>query len=259
MPTHHVNYDQIASTYHRRYEVNKLAGVVAALWNLVKDREARQVLEVGCGTGRWLTELQPVVPRLYGLDLSGGMLQQARKTRQPALVQGRAERLPWPNQTFDLIFCVNALHHFNRPQGFVTEAQRLLRPGGSLAIVGMDPRTHRHDWYIYDYFERTFEADLNRFPSWCAVRDWLVAANFSQVEWRPVARVLDHKIGRAVLADPFLQKNAASQLSLLTDEAYAAGMGRIEAAIAVSEAAGETLTFPVDLSLAILTGQSHIA
>jgi hypothetical protein len=59
-----------------------------------------------------------------------------------------------------------------------------------------------------------------------------------------------------VLGDYFLQKHSTSQLTLLTDEAYAAGVRRIEAALAAAEAEGKTLVFPNDLSLTILIGQT---
>ncbi len=54
--------------------------------------------------------------------------------------------------------------------------------------------------------------------------------------------------------DPFLQKNACSQLALLTDEAYAAGLRRLERAVQQAEAKGETIIFPAEISLAMLTG-----
>ncbi|MBI1925498.1 hypothetical protein HYR99_14750, partial [Candidatus Poribacteria bacterium] len=62
------------------------------------------------------------------------------------------------------------------------------------------------------------------------------------------------RIGQEVLADPILQKHGTSQLALLTDEAYAAGMARIKEAIANAEAAGETLVFPVDISIGMVSG-----
>ncbi len=61
------------------------------------------------------------------------------------------------------------------------------------------------------------------------------------------------RAGRAVLADPFLRQDAVSQLALLSAEAYAAGLRRIEGALAEAEEAGEVLVFPDDLSLAMLT------
>jgi ubiquinone/menaquinone biosynthesis C-methylase UbiE len=216
---------------------------------------AERILEVGCGTGHWLASLRPVSGQLYGLDLSAGMLAQAGQRQTPlALIRGRAGQLPFPDRCFDLIYCVNAIHHFQQQRAFVFEARRLLRSGGMLAVVGMDPRAHRDRWYIYDYFEGTYETDLARFPSWGTVLDWMAAADFERVEWRWVERIVDQKQGRAVFDHPFLKKDSCSQLALLTDEAYAVGLDRIEAAVASAEAVGETVMFPTDLLLAMLVG-----
>ena len=257
MPGDHVNYDQIAPAYHQRYALNALKGVAAALLALVRECGAQQILEVGCGTGRWLAELQAVAHRVYGLDLSPGMLGQARQQdARFRLMCAHATRLPFPGAAFDLVFCVNALHHFDAPRVFISEARRLLRPGGALAVVGMDPHTGRDDWYVYHYFEGTLAADLARFPSAGTILDWMIASGFDQVERRVAEHISRHFVGREVLGDYFLQKHSTSQLALLTDEAYAAGVRRIEAALAAAEAEGETLVFPNDLSLTILIGRT---
>jgi SAM-dependent methyltransferase len=210
---------------------------------------------VGCGTGHWLAGLRPVSAQLYGLDLSAGMLAQAQQREGAlSLVRGRAGQIPLPDASIDLVCCVNAIHHFQQQPGFVAEARRVLHPGGVLAVIGMDPRAHRDRWYLYDYFPGTYETDLARFPSWGTVLDWMAASGFQQVEWRFVEQIVDHKVGRSVLDDPYLQKEAVSQLTLLSDTAYAAGLARIETALTAAEAAGETLTFPTDLLLAMLAG-----
>jgi hypothetical protein len=79
-------------------------------------------------------------------------------------------------------------------------------------------------------------------------------AGFERVALEAIERINDPKHGRSVLEDPFLQKNACSQLALLTDDAYEAGLRRIEAALKAAEAAGEGLVFRTDLSIAMLTG-----
>jgi SAM-dependent methyltransferase len=200
--------------------------------------------------------LRAITGQLYGLDLSAGMLVQAQQREENlALVHGRAGQIPFPDASLDLVCCVNAIHHFQQQRAFVAEAWRVLRPGGALAVIGMDPRAHRHRWYLYEYFAGTYETDLARFPSWGTVLDWMVASGFQQVEWRLVEQIRDHKVGRSVLADPYLRKEAVSQLTILSDGAYAAGLARIEAALAAAEAAGKTLTFPTDLLLAMLAGR----
>ncbi len=261
MPDNQVDYDRIAPGFDRRYTVgSEQRGIAAALLAMAEARaptggaDAVRILEVGCGTGYWLASLRPATAQLYGLDLSAGMLAQARsREEQLALARGRACQLPFADACTDLVYCVNAIHHFQRQRDFVFEARRLLRPGGTLVVTGMDPRAHRHRWYIYDYFAGTYETDLDRFPSWGTVMDWMVEAGFERIKWRPVERIEDHKVGREVFSDPFLQKDSCSQLTLLTDEGYAAGLRRIAAAL--SEAEGASLTFATDLLQAMLVGR----
>ncbi len=255
-----VNYEEIAPTYDQRYVANPLPQVAATLQALVQDLDPARILEVGCGTGRWLAELTQAGRRVFGLDLSPAMLSQARaqlKQSKPApdLACGRALRLPFSDRTFDLIYCVNALHHFGGPRAFVAEARRLLRPGGALAVVGMDPRHSRNTWYLYRYFEGTYAADRRRFPTPGALLDWMAKEGFERVDWRPAEHILAPLTGRDVLKDPFLHKGGTSQLTLLSDEAYALGIRRIEAALAQAEAAGERPVFPVDLLLTIIVGR----
>jgi SAM-dependent methyltransferase len=250
-----VDYDRIAPSYNRRFASGAPGGEAQALAALAGKLQAVRILEVGSGTGHWLAGLSDLTNQAFGLDLSAGMLAQAR--RHPGrlyLVRGRAGWLPFPAASFDLVYCVNAIHHFRQQRIFVSGARRLLRPGGALAIVGMDPRAHRHRWYVYDYFESTFDFDLARFPSWGTTVDWLAAADFERIEWQLVHQIVDHKVGREVLADPFLEKNATSQLALLSDQAYAAGLRRIEDALDAAEAAGEILTFPTELQIAMVVG-----
>lgn len=255
-PARQVDYDQLAPSYDQRYAASALTGVLAALQGLVEDVEASRILEVGCGTGRWLADLDPSRLHRCGLDSSSGMLKEARKRNDGlALVQGRAEETPFSNEGFDLVFCVNAIHHFDDARAFVREAHRLLEPGGALAVIGSDPHGRREKWYVYDFFEGTYDTDLRRFPSWDTLGGWMAASSFRQIAWQVAEQIVDHKIGRAVLEDPFLQKHACSQLALLTDEAYTAGIRRIEAALAGAGAAGETLTFPTDILLGMMVGK----
>jgi hypothetical protein len=75
------------------------------------------------------------------------------------------------------------------------------------------------------------------------------------VEGRVVDHIYAPKTGRAVLDNPFLRQEACSQLALLSQEAYQAGLQRIVAALEQAEAAGQELVFPVDTPLAMISGQ----
>lgn len=252
----HVDYDEVAATYDQRYARGAPVGIAEALVAIATDIHAERVLEVGCGTGQWLAALAGGDRRVYGVDLSNRMLEKAR-TRAPtlALVRGHADRLAFAQRSFDLVFCVHALHHFDDPRRFVSAAHDLLRPGGVLAIIGLNPHAGRDRWYIYDYFPGTHETDLSRYPSPGTITDWMIAAGFTATGWQVAAHILDTRVGRAVWDDPILQKNGTSQLTLLSEEAYAAGRARIEATLVRAEQAQQPLMFPVDISLALVWGR----
>jgi ubiquinone/menaquinone biosynthesis C-methylase UbiE len=247
-----VNYDELAPEYDRRYGA-ELRDRGKALLELAGRLEVGPVLEVGCGTGYWLAALASVTPQLYGLDPSEGMLKQAAaRAARLRLVRGMATRLPFGRDQFDLVFCVDAIHHFGEPHAFIAEAFRVLRPGGALAIVGSDPRGDR--WYVYDYFAGVYDTDLTRFPSRESLVQWMNAEGYRRVDLRAVEQVTGVHSGRQVLEDPFLRKNSCSQLALLSDAAYQAGIGRIENALREAEQRGEILGFRTELSIHLLVG-----
>ena len=249
-------YDRIAPNYDQRFSGSQRAGTADALLSLAQVLNPERVLEVGCGTGRWLADLGAHAGQAIGLDLSAGMLRQAqRRAASLLLIRGRAGSLPFPTASFDLVYCVNAIHHFRWPRLFVSEARRLLRPGGRLAVVGTDPRGSAGRSYIYRYFEGAYDTDLARFPSWGEVMDWMVDEGLEGVECRQVERILERKIGREVLDDPYLQRDACSQLALLTDEVYVAGLRRIESLVHQAESAGERAVFVTDIPIAMVSGQ----
>ena len=251
-----VNYDAIASTYNQRFDEADRPAIARALENLARSCEARCILEVGCGTGRWLAALSNIADCCHGLDLSAGMLAQAQTHGTHIhLTRGRGGVLPFPNATFDMIYCVNAIHHFTKQHAFIREAWRLLRPGGVFATIGTYPHDRRDSWYVYDYFDGTYETDLARFPSRKTVLDWVAGAGFQQIKHQIIETIVDHKVGRTILDDLFLQKHATSQLALLSDAAYARGRHKLETDIATAEANRQTLVFQAEIKMELLSGQ----
>ena len=245
-----VNYDSIAATYDRRYLVNDYSGVERALMAFAGPNVTGRVLEVGCGTGHWLQLLGESGIRVAGVDASGNMLSYARaRAGGAALAHARAEYLPWASQTFERVFCVNAFHHFEDKVGFLTEARRVLVPGGQLMTIGLDPHTGTDRWYIYEYFETALANDKRRYASSSQIREWMLALQFSNVHTSEVQHLPVAQSAREAIEQGRLHRGATSQLAVLTDDEYQRGVERIRGALESAETRGESLCLTADLRL----------
>lgn len=94
------------------------------------------ILEVGCGGGHVL-QLFPQ-SQLTGLDVSGCMLEKARKNLQGyqvKLLKGEIHNLGLPDNTFDKIVCTEVLEHVESPEKILHEIARVLKPDGTAVIT----------------------------------------------------------------------------------------------------------------------------
>jgi SAM-dependent methyltransferase len=99
------------------------------------------ILDAGCGTGVFAGRLRDNGYRVVGIDASIGMLGPARD-RGVAVAQAIAQRLPFPDATFDGFVSVAVLHHLGSTdmvRGAVDEMMRVLRPGGRAVIWDHNP------------------------------------------------------------------------------------------------------------------------
>ena len=109
------------------------------------------VVDLACGTGDLCRELAAQNLRPIGVDLSFGMLANAR-TDAP-LVQGDALRLPFPDESVDGLTCGLALRNLVDLKGSLVEMARILRPGGRLALLEVaEPENRVLRWGHGIYF-----------------------------------------------------------------------------------------------------------
>ena len=95
------------------------------------------VLDLGCGVGHLGRVTAGKGIELWGLDLQGELLAEA-KTGYAALVEGDIHRLPFRSGAFLAVVAANALHHVSDPSRALAEITRVLAPGGSVLLY--DPR-----------------------------------------------------------------------------------------------------------------------
>jgi SAM-dependent methyltransferase len=115
-----------------------------------------RILDVGCGTGRWVRRYLELGHRATGIDATPGMLRLARQQGTAApLLAGEAFRLPFSDAVFDCVSDVTVVQHI--PEAFqptaLAEMVRVLKPGGRLILFelirGKDAHIFPHtpeDW-----------------------------------------------------------------------------------------------------------------
>jgi ubiquinone/menaquinone biosynthesis C-methylase UbiE len=114
---------------------------LARLVELVGPRKDWVALDVATGAGHTAAQFAPHVAKVVASDLTPQMLEQSKKlaaekglaNMETAIAD--AEALPFPDRTFDLVTCRIAPHHFPDIGKFCTEVFRVLKPGGTFALV----------------------------------------------------------------------------------------------------------------------------
>ena len=242
-----VDYDRVARVYDTRYRNFSYPGIEETLRGFIG--ECSRVVEVGCGTGHWTGFVEALGSRCIGVDPSAEMLAQAATRDGVTVVRGCAERLPIRDGAVDRVICVNAWHHFTDPAAFVAEARRVLRDTGGVLVIGLDPHTGEDRWAIYDWFPETRDLDRGRYPAASTIRASMTAGGFVRCATHVADHLRDEWAARTALERGMLDRRSTSQLTLLTDAQYDAGIARIRAASVEADAWGSELKLSSDLRL----------
>jgi ubiquinone/menaquinone biosynthesis C-methylase UbiE len=131
-----------------------------------RDQRKLRLLDVACGTGRFLRFVKQAWPRLpaAGLDLSESYLAEARHHLRPyrdvALNTGNAESMPFPDASFDVVTSIYLFHEIPPEvrRTVAAEFARVLKPGGRL--IFMDSLQHG-DVENYDALLETFPVSFH--------------------------------------------------------------------------------------------------
>jgi ubiquinone/menaquinone biosynthesis C-methylase UbiE len=222
-----IDYDSIPSRYNRRYELYTYPGIRTILRETAASIARPRVLEIGCGSGEWLSELASIGCDVAGIDPSEKMLERARTKVGGDLRQGSAEALPWFDASFDLVLCVNSLHHFASPIAALREAFRVLRPAGKFLSIGLDPHEGGGRWYVYEFFPRSLAIDRERFASKSQRISWLQSAGFRNIDVKAADRLALSASFEEATRDGVLERAFTSQLAAVSASEDAAGLEEI--------------------------------
>jgi ubiquinone/menaquinone biosynthesis C-methylase UbiE len=186
------------------------------------DLAGRRVLDIGCGTGRFLAQLAPIA-KAWGADASPEMLEVARSRAGVAgLKLGTAEELPFKDGWFERATMWLVAHLVDRPRAFA-EARRVLAPDGRFAVATFDPSYFDLFW-LNELFPTMEAADRARFPTAPELEETLREAGFEP-------RLLRLSQSGSLTRDDALERIRGKHIStfdLISDEEYATGLARAE-------------------------------
>lgn len=171
------HFDHTAHHYAQTIPVadGRVQAILAELGN------ARRVLDAGCGKGRYAALIKESLPaiEMHAVDVSAEMLRHvpADIKAQEASIQD----LPYADETFDLVYCVEALEHVPNPPEAIAEMARVLAPGGRLVVI--DKNLARQGALQIESWERWF--DVEDLTSQLKKQGLEARAQFISYEGRP--------------------------------------------------------------------------
>lgn len=166
-------FDRQAALYASS-AVHRFGASLPVLVEFAAVRPGERALDVATGTGNTALALAEAGADATGVDVSPGMLGQARRRaeeegRAVRFVEGAAESLPFEDASFDLVTARHAPHHFRDVPRFLAEVRRVLRPGGRFVMAdGVSPTAESQAW----------------FDRWQRLRDPSHGTNRTVAQWR---------------------------------------------------------------------------
>ena len=143
------------------------------------------VADIGTGTGALLPLLAPHVRQMIAVDPSAAMLRGARnRVRELGLenvdiCQGAAEHLPFESGSIDVALLALVLAYTSDPAAVLKEIRRVLRPGGLVLIMDLQP--HGVELFRQKLNHRWMGFSQENLAS------WLEGAGFSNIRWHPLS------------------------------------------------------------------------
>jgi ubiquinone/menaquinone biosynthesis C-methylase UbiE len=116
-------------------------------------KKGMKMLEPGCGRGEFLTNFKELGLDVYGVDISPEAAMFANEF-PVELCDVENERLPYADNTFDILYSKSFIEHLHKPEKYLEEAFRVLKPGGQLLTLVPDWESN-YKTYFDDFTHRT--------------------------------------------------------------------------------------------------------
>lgn len=175
-------------------EIHAKGESLTYLAQFIKPQPQWQVLDVGTGTGHTAFLFAPHVKQVVATDMTKEMLIKCREMSSKLGLTnietktGDAEALPIDAQSFDLVTCRLAFHHFPHPEKALNEFSRVLKPGGVLGFTDNVTITDEHAARYYNAYEKLRDPSHNYVYSSEKLQEMIKDAGFQITNLSPIQK-----------------------------------------------------------------------
>lgn len=114
------------------------------LLSVMQPANNSSLLEIGFGNGKTFGKILAAAKglKISGIDHAPDMVNEAKQHNKEAIesgalsiYKGTSDQMPFPDNSFDKVYCINVIYFWNDPSGHLLEIKRVLRPGGFFYAV----------------------------------------------------------------------------------------------------------------------------
>jgi len=184
-----LGFNQQAKDYDNSNDSKHARTIYPFVLEKLDHTDYHSVLDVGCGTGAVLSAIMnrnKNRPILAGIDISPEMIKvaNARLGVHADLRTGDAENLPWNDNSFDVVLCIDSFHHYPNPEKALSEINRVVKPNGRLILADLFISGLRRQ--VINLFIRFSKEGDVRVYSKAEICAQIEAAGFKNISWELV-------------------------------------------------------------------------
>jgi ubiquinone/menaquinone biosynthesis C-methylase UbiE len=220
-----IDYTGISDTYdqYRSYPKSLITKVI----ELGRIKAGSAILDLGCGTGNAASRLLEIMScKIIGVDMSSHMLKIAKeKSLQVIRTDIDKHRLPFMDNSFDMIITFYAIHQMSNLASLFSECNRILHDGELIILTSSHEQIEKVHPVIKQFFPSYVDIDKGRFPDIQRVDYLLDSAGFKDIKHEELC------VNKIPIDNAFLQKVKAKYVStynLLPQKEFEHGIARLE-------------------------------
>jgi ubiquinone/menaquinone biosynthesis C-methylase UbiE len=201
-------YTALESWIYDRVVAEAVAEMRGVLWEELTEGlpQDERILDVGCGGGQIAIDIAKQRPfaEVTGLDLSHDQIRRAQARAREAQVTGRLRfvqgtvlDLPFPDESFDVVFSIASIKHWPDQARGLAECVRVLAPEGRLVVVEADRGCRHED--AAEFVSRFRLPRIFRPMALGAFRTWVAGRSLDLDEARALVQALpltEHRVER---------------------------------------------------------------